>query len=49
MDKQTVGGSYNGILCSHDNGRIIATHNEVDKSYKQNVGRMKTDTRDNIM
>lgn len=49
MNKQTVGGSYNGILCSHDNGRIIVTHNEVDESYKHNVERKKTDTMYNIM
>lgn len=44
MDKQTVGGSNNGILCSHGNGRIIATHDEIDEYYKHNVERKKNYT-----
>ena len=42
MDKQTVGGSNNGIL-SRGNGRIIATHDEMDESYKHNVEAEKVD------
>lgn len=49
MDKQTVEGSNDGILCSHGNGRIIATHDEMDESYKHNVERKKNDTGKNII
>lgn len=48
MGEPTV-GSCNGILCSHDNGKIIATHNEMDASYKHNAERKKTGMRENIM